>query len=235
MKEIERAPLENILRSILPSSYFRERMIMDDSQMKKAIEVVGKGIEYPHCRYIHPHTCEIAIWSKMVNSIKKVGSLYVAIILILYYIKTPKGEKMKRENLVQLVRRVCQSLMFVGGFGLLYKTSLCYGPNIMQLSPISSKCMFAFSFLPFLLDSRWIWADLSIFMLPKLMETRVNSLHSMKWNSSIPLISNIILSLSIGVSSLIYYTDHTCIRRSSYRMINRILGDIHDDDHIDIQ
>ena len=220
----EPLPLEGLLRTLLPASVWRERTVPSAGDMEGFMRMTQPCFGVPPCRFIHPNTCELAIWTKLSSALMRTGSLYAAIIIVLYLLKTKKEDRFKKPQLVALGKRIGQALLFVGGNAALYKMTLCYGPNFFHWSPLTSFIFSGLCSFSVLLDTPGIWPDLSLYLFPKAIESYVVFRAKSKTLPSLPLVPNLALGLAFGVASNMYFQTPSCIRKMSLKQLNIFIG-----------
>lgn len=200
------------------SSRFDDGLILDSLEGSPGfvMEKVTRGIQHmidqsieegPKILYLETIPRHKYILQRFGRIFKSAIGAYVPIYIIALILRLLKSRKSKKRSLFATVRDFFRSCLFSSALSLALPTSYAYlgvlHPKIFT-SWWGVIVSFVFS-LPVLLESKYKWREMSLYYGPQWMEAVGKSLHKQRLLPNIPHWEKLILLVSLGVISVVYY------------------------------
>lgn len=220
----DKVPFEDFLKLITPASlWFKQRVLTAEQKMQLMSEAIHNV--HTDCAYRHPHNHLIEIYRKGADVTVRSIKLYVLVHVLPYILFKRGKDKYSARSLLKLLKNICRSLMFIGGFAVIGEISLCYLPNLLKnFSP--RWCFYASGLTSssVFLEDPSRWAEFSLTVFPRLLESFKTYFGKQKLWIEIPYGLKLMSAFTFAVIAHLYNKDTDCIKKQIQFILGLILG-----------
>ena len=223
MTEVRHELFEEMLKLFTPSGWWFPKKPLTPGMHTAWLEQARSRVEYD-CAYMHNNHCLVESSLGAVRWLMRAYKTYLLIHVAQHLLF--KKERFKGRSLLRLLRNILQTYLFFGFYAFVAKFFMCYGSRITpKFDMFWSLVMCSVGASTIFLERSSRWPEFAMNIYPKFLESISPFLSKQKLWVDIPFGHHLLLGLSLGIISHIYYKSPVNIKKLFLSVGHLIVGD----------
>lgn len=216
---------EALLKKLTPESSWYPQRILSETEWEAIKAQVTDKRAYIECIHVHPNSCTVNHFLIGFRMLERAYKIYIIIHLVPHLLF--KKDKFSKKAIISLLKNIGRTLVFFTVYAVLGNVCWCRVKEICgkHLNPWVGQlfCMFGASMIFIERNSRW--SEFALNVSPRFLESLPIYLGKQRMWPTIPNGHNILLALSMGIVSYVYYTAPVSIKKQFLWLVRLIMGD----------
>lgn len=213
----------SILRKVTPDRLWYDRKFYSPELFYKALESLQTKSASFDCQYLHAHSCEVNMVVGGLEMLTRVYKIYILVHVVPHLLF--KKDKFSKRSIFRLILNILRTLVFFYCYASMGKYAYCSIYKFKKRISLSVSAVCAvISASAIFIERSNRWPEFAMNILPKFLESLDSFLSARKLLYKLPYSNNCLLSLSMGITTSVYFSDRGAIKKQISWLVNIIMG-----------